>query len=60
MAASGREFADNDLVPVWIGFNEKDLMATAKAAKGRWKPDMKLWFIRYGKIKGTKLAKHIA
>jgi hypothetical protein len=54
-----RKFGDNDLVPVRIGFAEKDLIGSAKAAKGRWNPDVRLWFIRYGKIKGTALEKHI-
>jgi hypothetical protein len=54
-----RKFGNNDLVPVRIGFAEKDLMATAKAAKGRWNPEKKLWFILYGKIRGTALEKHI-
>ena len=44
-----RKFGDNDLVPVRIGFHEKDLIATAKAAKGRWNPEVRLWFILYGK-----------
>jgi len=54
-----RKFSDNDLVPVKIGFAEKELMDCARTAKGRWNPDVKLWFIRYGKIKGTALEKHM-
>lgn len=54
-----RRFFDNEQVPVRIGFTEKDLIESAKAAKGRWNPEVKLWFIRYGSIKGTKLEKHI-
>jgi hypothetical protein len=54
-----RTFADNDIVPVRIAYPEEALKASAKAAKGRWNPDVKLWFIRYGKIKGTALEKHI-
>jgi len=54
-----RKFADDDLVPVRIGYAEKSLIESAKAVKGRWNPDVKLWFIRYGKIKGTALEKHI-
>jgi hypothetical protein len=54
-----RKFGDNDLVPVRIGYTEKSLMESAKAAKGRWNPEVKLWFIRYGKIKGTVLEKHL-
>jgi hypothetical protein len=55
-----RKYADNDLVPVRIAYTEEDLKSSAKAAKGRWNPDVKLWFIRYEKIKGTALEKHIA
>jgi hypothetical protein len=31
-----------------------------KAAKGRWDPEKRLWFIVFGKIKGIELEKHIA
>lgn len=54
-----RKFTDSDLVPVRIGFYEKDLIAHAKAVNGRWDPEVKLWFIRYGKIRGTAMEKHI-
>lgn len=27
--------------------------------KGRWNPDMKLWVIRHGNIRGTALVQHI-
>jgi len=54
-----RKFDDNDLVPVKIGYDEKDLQETAKTAKGRWNPEAKLWLVRYGNIKGTVLEKHI-
>ncbi len=26
---------------------------------GKWDPDVKLWYIQYGKIKGTELEKHM-
>jgi len=54
-----RHYADDAVVPVRIGFSEKQLIESAKAAKGRWNPEARLWFIRYGKIKGTPLEKHI-
>ena len=54
-----RKYSDNDLVPVSIAYSEEALKAAAKSAKGRWNPDVKLWFIRYGNIKGTALEKHI-
>jgi hypothetical protein len=44
---------------VRVGFTEKNLIESAKAAKGRWNPEVKLWFIRHGNIRGTALAKHI-
>lgn len=53
------KFADADLVPVYIGFTDTASREIAKAAKGRWDPDQKLWLIRYGRIKGTDLEKHI-
>jgi hypothetical protein len=52
-------FADADLVLVHIGFSDRPSREIAKAAKGRWDPEQKLWLIRYGRIKGTVLEKHI-
>ena len=52
-------YTDDTLVPVRIGFSEKQLMEAAKAAKGRWNPEARLWFIQYGRIKGTPLENHI-
>jgi hypothetical protein len=57
--APAPKFADADLVPVYIGFTDTESREIAKAAKGRWDPDQKLWLIRYGRIKGTDLEKHI-
>jgi hypothetical protein len=45
--------------PVHIDFLDTDLREIAKTAKGRWDPEQKLWRIKYGKIKGTALEKHI-
>jgi hypothetical protein len=56
---TARNFADRDLVPVSIGFSENALRKEARAAKGRWDPEKKLWFIRFGRMKGTNLVKHI-
>jgi len=57
--APAPQFADADLVPVYIGFADTTSREIAKAAKGRWDPDQKLWLIKYGRIKGTDLEKHI-
>jgi hypothetical protein len=31
----------------------------ARRLGGKWDPDGKLWYIRYGKIKGTELEAHM-
>ncbi len=31
----------------------------AKAAGGRWNPEQRLWFVKYGKIAGTVLENYI-
>lgn len=52
-------FADDMRVPVRIAYVESELKAMAKRAGGKWDPEKRLWFIQYGKIKGTALEKHI-
>lgn len=52
-----RKFKDDDLVPVRIGFDETNLKKAANEAKGRWNPEVKIWFIRYGRVRGTELEK---
>ena len=47
------------LVPVRIAASEMSLRTKAKAAGGRWNPDKRLWFVKYGKIVGTMLEKYI-
>jgi len=47
------------LVPLRIEGYEAELRAKAKAAGGRWNPEKQLWYVRYGKISGTTLEKHI-
>ncbi len=54
-----KKYSDDALVPVHIGFTDIASREKAKAARGRWDPEAKLWFIRYGKIKGTSLEKYI-
>jgi hypothetical protein len=53
------QISDTTLVPVRIGFAETALQEKARAARGRWDPNAKVWFIQFGKIKGTVLEKHI-
>ncbi len=56
---SRRKVADDALVPVRIAYGERELGKLAKMMGGRWDPDARLWRIRYGKIKGTELEKHM-
>jgi hypothetical protein len=40
-------------------FADKVLRAQAKAAQGRWNPELQAWYIQYGKIKGAAWEKLI-
>ena len=51
--------ADDALVPVQITYGERELGQMARTLGGKWDSDVKLWYIRYGAIKGTALEKHI-
>lgn len=53
------KFTDDSLVAARIEGYETDLRKLIKDAGGKWKPDQKLWYVRYGNIKGTSLEKHI-
>ena len=50
---------DETPVPVKIVYGETALGKMARKLGGKWDADVKLWFIEYGKIKGTELEKHI-
>ena len=50
---------DDALVPVRITYGERELGKLAKSMGGTWDPDVKLWYIPHGKVKGTELEKHI-
>jgi hypothetical protein len=56
---SPRKIHDDDVVPVRIAYGETELGKMARSAGGRWDADVKLWYIRFGTIKGTELEKHI-
>jgi hypothetical protein len=53
------KFAAEDVVPVRIAYAEGAKKQLAKSAGGKWDPEARMWFIPYGKIKGTALEKHI-
>jgi hypothetical protein len=54
-----QKIADDTEVPVRVVYGELELGKLARSAGGRWDADVKLWYIPYGKIKGTELEKHI-
>lgn len=56
---SSKNKKDETLVPLQIAYGETRLGKMARAAGGTWDADVKLWFIKYGNIKGTELEKHI-
>ncbi len=59
LPARRQKVTDDVLVPVRIAYGERELGKMAKMMGGKWDPDVKLWYIPYGKIKGTELEKHI-
>jgi len=52
-------YTPDALVPLRIDAADMPMRLQAKAADGRWNPEKKLWFVKYGKIAGTPLEKHI-
>lgn len=50
---------DEAFVSLRIEYGEKRLGKLARAMGGTWNPDVKLWHVPYGKIKGTELEKHL-
>ena len=45
---------DDEQVGVFVNFSEKVLRERLKAAGGRWDPELKIWHVRYGAIRGTE------
>jgi hypothetical protein len=52
-------YTADTLVPLHIHAADMPMRSQAKAAGGRWNPEKKLWLVKYGKIAGTPLEKHI-
>jgi hypothetical protein len=52
-------YAADSLVPLRIEAADMPMRFQVKAAGGRWNPEKQLWFVKYGKIAGTSLEKHI-
>jgi hypothetical protein len=47
------------IVPLHIAATDLKMRAQAKAAGARWDPENKLWLVKYGRIAGTPLEKHL-
>jgi hypothetical protein len=54
-----RKKAEDKVVAVRVAYGERKLGMQIRAAGGRWDPDVKLWYVPYGKIKGTELEPHV-
>ena len=54
-----RQYKSDELVPLRIEAFDLPMRSQAKAAGGRWNPEKRLWFVKYGKIAGSALEKHI-
>jgi hypothetical protein len=52
-------YAADTIVPLRIKAADIPMRQQAKAAGGRWNPEKRLWFAKYGKVAGTPLEKHI-
>jgi hypothetical protein len=52
-------YAADTLVPLRIEAADMPMRFQAKSAGGRWNPEKRLWFVKYDKIVGTPLEKHI-
>lgn len=53
------EYADDQVVLLRIRVEDMPARSQAKAAGGRWDPEKRLWKVKYGRIAGTPLEKHI-
>ena len=53
------QYTAETLVPLQIEAFDMPMRSQAKAAGGRWNPEKRLWFVKYGKIVGTPLEDHI-
>ena len=54
-----QKLAADTVVAVRIAGYETELRKKVKAVGGKWFPEKRLWYVRYGDITGTELEKHI-
>lgn len=53
-------FKDEDLVPVHVAYGEAELRRQLRAMRARWDSERKLWYVRFGLIRGTVLEDRLA
>lgn len=53
-------FKDDDPVPVRVAYGETELRQQLRAMGARWDGERKLWYVRYGLIRGTPLVERLA
>jgi hypothetical protein len=53
-------FKADDIVPVAVAYGEKELREQLRAMRARWGAKRKLWYVRYGLIRGTAPAERLA
>ncbi|NVN99892.1 MAG: hypothetical protein HXX17_11250 [Geobacteraceae bacterium] len=52
-------FSDEEIVPVSVFYDEEELRQQLRRKRARWDGDLKMWFVRYGLIRGTELESRI-
>ena len=53
-------FKDEDMVPVSVAYDEVELRELLHRMRARWDGQIKVWFVRYGLVRGTVLESRIA
>lgn len=53
-------FADGDIVPVAVSYEETALRDKLRAMRARWDVAEKLWFVPFRLVRGTELEKRIS
>jgi len=53
-------FKDNDLVPVHVAYGETELRQRLRMLQAQWDAERKLWYVRFGLIRGTVLEERLA
>ncbi len=52
-------FSDEEMVPVSVFYDEEELRQQLRRVRARWDGEIKMWFVRYGLIRGTELESRI-